>query len=56
MGGQVELWLLEVERVMRASLRTVMAQAITAYSTTARAKWVLDWPGQARAMHRSGWM
>lgn len=44
--GNVEDWLLEVERVMRVSLREIFDEAVTAYSTMPRTQWVLSYPGQ----------
>lgn len=37
----------QVEKAMITNLRAIMAQAVAAYATTARKKWVLEWPGQA---------
>jgi dynein heavy chain len=44
--GAVERWLSEVESLMFASVHKSMAEAMKAYSTTERDKWVLQWPGQ----------
>ncbi|XP_078663939.1 dynein axonemal heavy chain 1-like [Branchiostoma floridae x Branchiostoma belcheri] len=44
--GNVEDWLLEVERVMRESLRTIIGRSLAVYPDTKRTEWVLDWPGQ----------
>ncbi|XP_055958183.1 dynein axonemal heavy chain 3 [Patella vulgata] len=44
--GLVEKWLLQVEEVMKLSLRTVMTKAVKAYPETPRKDWVLQWPGQ----------
>lgn len=44
--GQVEKWLLELEAIMRRSVRHVVHQAIKAYPTKPRKVWVLEWPGQ----------
>uniref|UniRef100_A0A0X3PWV9 Dynein heavy chain 3 n=1 Tax=Schistocephalus solidus TaxID=70667 RepID=A0A0X3PWV9_SCHSO len=44
--GMVEKWLLQVEAMMIASLRKVIGDSVTAYMSTPREKWVLDWPGQ----------
>ncbi|XP_065194434.1 dynein axonemal heavy chain 1-like [Sycon ciliatum] len=44
--GNVEDWLLEVERVMRASLNDILRRALEAYPVTPRTEWVLQWPGQ----------
>ena len=45
-NGLVEKWLLQVEEVMKLSLREVTAKAVEAYRTTPREEWVLNWPGQ----------
>ena len=42
----VEKWLLQVEDGMLASIRKVIADAVTGYRNTPRNKWVVDWPGQ----------
>ncbi|KAJ8047551.1 Dynein heavy chain 3, axonemal [Holothuria leucospilota] len=44
--GLVEKWLIQVEEIMRKSLREVMRKAVHAYPHRARRDWVLDWPGQ----------
>ncbi|XP_034174982.2 dynein heavy chain at 36C [Osmia lignaria lignaria] len=44
--GQVEKWLIELETIMRKSVRYVVEQAILAYPTKPRRIWVLEWPGQ----------
>ena len=44
--GLVEKWLLQVEEVMKLSLREVMAKAVEAYPSDPRNEWVLSWPGQ----------
>ncbi len=44
--GNVEHWLLEVEGAMKKSVKEVLREAIAAYALTARAQWVVDWPGQ----------
>nr|XP_034961987.1 dynein heavy chain 1, axonemal isoform X3 [Zootoca vivipara] len=44
--GNVEDWLLEVERIMRASVRDNIERSIKVYPKTPRTTWVLDWPGQ----------
>ncbi|XP_013387188.1 dynein heavy chain 12, axonemal, partial [Lingula anatina] len=44
--GAVEKWLLQVQDTMLVSVRDVIADSREAYETTAREKWVLDWPGQ----------
>ncbi|GFH11504.1 uncharacterized protein HaLaN_07012 [Haematococcus lacustris] len=43
----VERWLLQAEAQMRASLATITANAMKAYATTPREKWLLEWPGQS---------
>ena len=37
---------IQVEDVMKLSLREVMGKAVAAYPTTKRTDWVLQWPGQ----------
>ncbi|TPX59932.1 hypothetical protein PhCBS80983_g02164 [Powellomyces hirtus] len=44
--GAVEKWLLQVEKVMQASVHQQVSNALKAYIETPRAKWVLEWPGQ----------
>nr|XP_033782541.1 dynein heavy chain 1, axonemal isoform X1 [Geotrypetes seraphini]XP_033782544.1 dynein heavy chain 1, axonemal isoform X1 [Geotrypetes seraphini]XP_033782545.1 dynein heavy chain 1, axonemal isoform X1 [Geotrypetes seraphini]XP_033782546.1 dynein heavy chain 1, axonemal isoform X1 [Geotrypetes seraphini]XP_033782547.1 dynein heavy chain 1, axonemal isoform X1 [Geotrypetes seraphini] len=44
--GNVEDWLLEVERVMKATIREYIRRSIVAYPVTRRTEWVLNWPGQ----------
>eukprot|EP00118_Oscarella_pearsei_P012540 m.93002 g.93002 ORF g.93002 m.93002 type:complete len:4173 (+) comp36767_c0_seq9:102-12620(+) len=44
--GNVEDWLLEVETVMRRSLKQIISDALEAYKETPRTEWVLGWPGQ----------
>ncbi|XP_069062696.1 dynein axonemal heavy chain 1 [Pleurodeles waltl] len=44
--GNVEDWLLEVERVMKASVRDYIERSIKVYKQTPRTEWVLNWPGQ----------
>ncbi|TPX60044.1 hypothetical protein PhCBS80983_g02063 [Powellomyces hirtus] len=45
-AGAVEKWLLDVEKAMIASLRSVTAAAFEDYKVTPRDEWVLKWPGQ----------
>ncbi|KAI8819310.1 dynein heavy chain and region D6 of dynein motor-domain-containing protein [Fimicolochytrium jonesii] len=45
-AGAVERWLLDVEKAMLASMRTVTAAAFDDYKVTPREQWVLNWPGQ----------
>ncbi|KAJ1562895.1 Dynein heavy chain 7, axonemal, partial [Nowakowskiella sp. JEL0078] len=44
--GAVEKWLLQVEKVMQASVHQQIANGLEAYNETARSRWVLEWPGQ----------
>ncbi|RDD38836.1 Dynein heavy chain 1, axonemal [Trichoplax sp. H2] len=44
--GNVEDWLLEVERVMKCSIKEVLRQALMMYAKEDRKDWVLQWPGQ----------
>jgi dynein heavy chain len=44
--GNVEDWLLEVERVMVVSLRSIFLEALTTYYDGKRTDFVLQWPGQ----------
>jgi len=44
--GNVEHWLLEVEALMRDTLRDVAKRAVEQYVTVPRTEWVLNWPSQ----------
>ncbi|XP_047370603.1 dynein axonemal heavy chain 7-like isoform X1 [Vespa velutina] len=44
--GQVEKWLLQLEIVMKKSVRAQVIRAKDAFVTKARCQWALDWPGQ----------
>jgi len=44
--GNVEIWLVKTEEVMRASLEDCAYRSIQAYRKSDRTDWVLSWPGQ----------
>uniref|UniRef100_A0A4W3IMR6 Dynein axonemal heavy chain 1 n=1 Tax=Callorhinchus milii TaxID=7868 RepID=A0A4W3IMR6_CALMI len=44
--GNVEDWLLNVERVMKASVKDNIERSLKIYNTIPRTEWVLSWPGQ----------
>lgn len=44
--GNVEKWMLEIEAVMRKSLKSSCKESLAAYLTTQRTLWVRQWPGQ----------
>ena len=44
--GQVEKWLLQLEAVMRQSVRDHITRAFEAYAVEPRELWVQQWPGQ----------
>ncbi|XP_060076356.1 dynein axonemal heavy chain 1-like, partial [Ylistrum balloti] len=44
--GNVEDWMLEIERCMRESLRLIIKESLIDYKVTPRTEWVLKWPGQ----------
>lgn len=44
-AGSVEKWLLDVEKVMIASMKQVTHFAFEDYKKTSREKWVIKWPG-----------
>ncbi|XP_011500273.1 PREDICTED: dynein heavy chain 7, axonemal-like [Ceratosolen solmsi marchali] len=44
--GQVEKWLVELEKYMKKSVRAQVIHAKNAYVKKLRKDWVLDWPGQ----------
>lgn len=51
--GQVEKWLLELEKAMKASVHHVVALSYDDYSQIPREKWVIAWPGQAVSVIKS---
>lgn len=44
--GNVEEWMLEIEKIMRESLRRIIERALKNYKEIPRTEWVLSWPGQ----------
>jgi dynein heavy chain len=44
--GNVEKWMLEIEAVMRRSLKGISKESLHAYLKVARITWVRNWPGQ----------
>ncbi|GFS18450.1 dynein heavy chain 1, axonemal [Elysia marginata] len=44
--GNIEDWLLELERVMRETIRSQLEEALRDYKKTKRTDFVLKWPGQ----------
>lgn len=49
--GMVEKWLIQVEEMMIKSLQKVSADAVAAYVTSPRGKWVQEWPGQVSLLY-----
>ncbi|KAM4613811.1 dynein axonemal heavy chain 1 [Polymixia lowei] len=45
-SGNVENWLSEVEKSMKASLRNNIDRSLKVYPEQPRTEWVLSWPGQ----------
>lgn len=45
--GQVEKWLLDLEKSMKKSIRNQIMKSFEAYNSTERHQWVLDFPGQS---------
>ncbi|XP_073998137.1 dynein axonemal heavy chain 3-like isoform X3 [Rhodnius prolixus] len=43
--GLVEKWLVQVEQVMRESLKDICSEALNTYGTMYRVEWLLSWPG-----------
>ena len=44
--GNVEKWMLEIEKVMRTSLKMLTQQSLADYYDVKRTEWVAKWPGQ----------
>lgn len=44
--GNVEKWMLEIENMMRKSLKKICKESLLAYQQTPRTDWVRQWPGQ----------
>lgn len=44
--GNVEDWMLEIERVMKETMRQIIRDSLQDYKVTKRTAWVLKWPGQ----------
>jgi dynein heavy chain, axonemal len=44
--GNVEKWMLEIEAVMKRSLKGICKDSLQAYLTVPRTTWVRQWPGQ----------
>lgn len=54
--GNVEKWMLEIENVMRKSLRKICKESLNAYHKTKRTDWVRQWPGQiVLAVNQTHW-
>ena len=43
--GNVEKWMLEIENVMRTTLKEIMSDSIKDYYKIKRTDWVQKWPG-----------
>lgn len=44
--GNVEKWMLEIESVMKKSLKKICKESMLSYKSTKRVDWVRSWPGQ----------
>lgn len=44
--GQVEKWLLQLETIMRKSIRKITIEGLESYPTSKRVDWITSWPGQ----------
>lgn len=43
--GNVEKWMLEIEGVMRKSLKRILRDSVADYAKSKRTDWVTAWPG-----------
>jgi len=54
--GNVEKWMLEIETVMRKTLRELCRDSLKDYYIAKRTSWVSNWPGQiALAVDQIDW-
>ncbi|XP_070580768.1 dynein axonemal heavy chain 3-like [Ptychodera flava] len=44
--GMVEKWLVQVEEIMKSSLKKSIMDSIESFAQTEYTKWVIEWPGQ----------
>ena len=44
--GQVEKWLLQLEMIMKSTIRQIMVEGLQTYEGAKRVDWVQQWPGQ----------
>ena len=44
--GQVEKWLLQLEKTMISSIRKICLEGLESYGAAVRREWVQKWPGQ----------
>ncbi|RKO95181.1 hypothetical protein CAUPRSCDRAFT_13091, partial [Caulochytrium protostelioides] len=44
--GPVEMWLTDIESMMRRTLQNQLGQTLQAYTHAKRDRWLRDWPGQ----------
>jgi dynein heavy chain len=44
--GQVEKWLLQLEKAMISSIRNICMEGLESYGGAVRKEWVQKWPGQ----------
>jgi dynein heavy chain len=45
-AGNVELWMLEIEEMMKSTLRDMVKAAMADYEVTPREEWLSKWAGQ----------